>query len=113
MSALLMMLSPFAPHMVEEMWELLGFAAERGMACRQPWPAYDESKTIEAEVTLAVQVGGKLKGTVSVPVDSDDQTCVDAALALDKVAKMLETMTVVKTIVVKNKLVNVVMKPKA
>ena len=113
MSALLLMLSPFAPHMVEEMWELLGFAAERGMACRQPWPAYDESKTIEAEVTLAVQVGGKLKGTVSVPVDSDDQTCVDAALALDKVAKMLETMTVVKTIVVKNKLVNVVMKPKA
>ena len=64
-------------------------------------------------VGLPVQVGGKLKGTVTVPLDSDDQTCVDAALALDKVAKMLETMQVVKTIVVKNKLVNVVMKPKA
>ena len=112
--ALLLMLSPFAPHMVEELWETMGYAAETGaMACQQAWPAYDESKTVEAEVTLAVQVGGKLKGTVTVPLDSDDQTCVDAALALDKVAKMLETMQVVKTIVVKNKLVNVVMKPKA
>ena len=112
--ALLLMLSPFAPHMVEELWETMGYAAETGaMACQQAWPAYDESKTVEAEVTLAVQVGGKLKGTVTVPLNSDDQTCVDAALALDKVAKMLETMQVVKTIVVKNKLVNVVMKPKA
>ena len=112
--ALLLRLSPFAPPMVEELWETLGYAAETGaMACQQSWPVYDESKTVEAEVTLAVQVGGKLKGTVTVPLDSDDQTCVDAALALDKVAKMLETMQVVKTIVVKNKLVNVVMKPKA
>ena len=113
-AALLLMLSPFAPHMVEELWETMGYAGERGgMACLQPWPTYDESKTIEAEVTLAVQVGGKLKGTVVVPMDSDEQTCIDAALALDKVAKMLETMQVVKTIVVKNKLVNVVLKPKA
>ena len=112
--ALLLLLSPFAPHMVEELWETMGYAAETGaMACQQSWPVYDESKTVEAEVTPAVQVGGKLKGTVTVPLDSDDQTCVDAALALDKVAKMLETMQVVKTIVVKNKLVNVVMKPKA
>ena len=111
--ALLLMLSPFAPHMVEELWASMGYAAETGaMACQQSWPAYDESKTVEAEVTLAVQVGGKLKGTVTVPLNSDDQTCVDAALALDKVAKLLETMQVVKTIVVKNKLVNVVMKPK-
>ena len=112
--ALLLLLSPFAPHMVEELWESLGYAAQAGgMACQQPWPAYDEAKTVEAQVTLAVQVGGKLKGTVTVPVDSDDQTCVEAALALDKVQKMLDTMQVVKTIVVKNKLVNVVMKPRA
>jgi len=110
---LLVMLSPFAPHMVEELWETLGYAGKTGkMACQQSWPAYDESKTAAATVTLAVQVGGKLKGTVEVPADSDDQTCVDAALGLDKVAKLLETMTVVKTIVVKNKLVNVVMKPR-
>ena len=111
--ALLLMLSPFAPHLVEELWESLGYNAEAGgMACAQPWPSYDEGKTVEAQVTLAVQVGGKLKGTVAVPVDSNDQTCVDAALALDKVQKLLDTMQVVKTIVVKNKLVNLVMKPK-
>ncbi len=112
--ALLLMLSPFAPHMVEELWETMGYAqAAGGMACTQTWPAYDESKTIDAVVEMAVQVGGKLKGTIQVPVDSDDKTCVDAALALDKMVKLLETMDVVKTIVVKNKLVNVVLKPKA
>ena len=112
--ALLLMLSPFAPHMVEELWETMGYAqASGGMACEQTWPAYDESKTIDAVVEMAVQVGGKLKGTIQVRVDSDDKTCVDAALALDKMVKLLETMDVVKTIVVKNKLVNVVLKPKA
>ena len=61
-AALLLMLSPFAPHMVEELWETLGFAAEKGgMACAQPWPAYDASKTMDAEVNMAVQVCGKLR----------------------------------------------------
>ena len=112
--SLLLMLSPFAPHMVEELWETMGYAkASGGMACQQSWPRYDQSKTIDAEVEMAVQVGGKLKGTIKVPLDSADQTCVDAALALDKMEKLLETMQVVKTIVVKNKLVNVFLKPKS
>ena len=65
-AALLLMLSPFAPHMVEELWETLGFAAEKGgMACAQPWPAYDASKTMDAEVNMAVQVCGKLRGTIT------------------------------------------------
>ena len=62
---------------------------------------------------MKLSARNQLKGTITVPVDSDDQTCVEAALALDKVQKMLDTMQVVKTIVVKNKLVNVVMKPRA
>jgi len=110
MKALLLMLSPFAPHISEELWETLGFS---GMACRQSWPAYDESKTIAAEVTIAVQVGGKLKGTVQAPMDSDEKTMVDAACSLDKVAKLLETMEIVKSIAVKNKLVNLILKPRA
>lgn len=111
---LLLLLSPFAPHMVEELWETVGYAREAGdMACRQAWPVYDPAKTVDAVVEMAVQVGGKLKGTIKVPMDSPDQTCVDAALALDKVAKLLEEMQVVKTIVVRNKLVNLVLKPKA
>ena len=111
MRTLLLMLSPFAPHMAEELWEQLGFN-EAGMVCQQAWPTYDESKTVASEVTLAVQVGGKLKATIQVPTDSDEQTVVAAALADPKVAKLAEGMDIVKTILVKNKLVNLIFKPK-
>ena len=109
---LLLMLSPFAPHMVEEMWELLGFAAKHGkMAMQMNWPVYDESKTVDANVEMAVQVNGKLKGTVIVPVDSEQETVVAAAMDVEKVKKSTEGMSIVKTILVKNKLVNLIVKP--
>ena len=112
LEALLKLLSPFAPHMVEEMWELMGCAAKYGKMCMQmPWPEYDESKTIDATAEMAVQVNGKLKGTVVVPTDSDEETVVSAAMELDKVKKSTEGMSVVKTILVKNKLVNLIVKP--
>ena len=114
MEQLLLLLSPFAPHMVEELWETMGYAAKRGgMACRQPWPKYDESKTVESVVTVAVQVGGKMKTTIQVPLDSDEETVVKAAMADNKVAKLAEGMELVKTILVKNKLVNLIFRPKA
>jgi len=112
LKALLLMLSPFAPHMVEEMWEQLGFAKATGkMAMQNPWPQYDESKTVAATVEMAVQVKGKLRGTVVVPTDSDEETVVAAAKANEKVARALEGMQIVKTILVKNKLVNLIVKP--
>ena len=112
LEALLKMLSPFAPHMVEEMWELMGFAAKYGKMCMQmDWPVFDESKTIDATAEMAVQVNGKLKGTVIVPTDSDEQTVVAAAMELEKVKKSTEGMSVVKTVLVKNKLVNLIIKP--
>ena len=112
LETLLKLLSPFAPHMVEEMWELMGYAQKYGKMCMQmPWPGYDESKTIDATAEMAVQVNGKLKGTVVVPTDSDEQTVVAAAMALEKVKKSTDGMTVVKTILVKNKLVNLIVKP--
>ncbi len=112
LEALLKLLSPFAPHMVEEMWELMGYAAKYGKMCMQmPWPDYDESKTIDATAEMAVQVNGKLKGTVVVPTDSEEAAVVAAAMALDKVKKATENMSVVKTILVKNKLVNLIVKP--
>jgi len=108
------MLSPFAPHMVEELWETLGFAAKTGkMACEQAWPVYDESKTVASSVTIAVQVSGKLRGTVDVPVDSGHETIEAAAKAEPKVAKFLDGMDVIKVIHVPNKLVNFICKPKA
>ena len=112
LEALLKLLSPFAPHMVEEMWELMGYAAKYGKMCMQmPWPDYEESKTIDATAEMAVQVNGKLKGTVVVPTDSEEAAVVAAAMALDKVKKATEDMSVVKTILVKNKLVNLIVKP--
>ena len=111
--ALLLMLSPFAPHMVEELWEQKGFAAkyEGKMAMQCAWPVYDESKTVASSVEMAVQVGGKFKGTIIVPVDSDQDTVVEAAKASEKVAKAIAGMQIVKVIHVKNKLVNLIVKP--
>ena len=113
LEALLLMLSPFAPHMVEELWEQKGFAAEHEgkMAMQCDWPVYDESKTVASSVEMAVQVGGKLKGTITVPVDSDQDTVVEAAKANEKVAKALAGMQIIKVIHVKNKLVNLIVKP--
>ena len=108
---LLLLLSPFAPHMVEEMWENMGFAAKYGkMACQMEWPEHDESKTVDAKVVMAVQVQGKLKGTIEVPTDSDEATVVAAAMAMEKVQRLAEGKQLVKTILVPNKLVNLIFK---
>ena len=109
---LLLMLSPFAPHMVEELWEQIGCAAEYGkMAMQMPWPEYDESKTVAAHTEMAVQVNGKLKGTVTVAMDSEQDAVVEAARQVEKIAKALDGMQIVKVIFVKNKLINLIVKP--
>jgi leucyl-tRNA synthetase len=106
--ALLQMVSPFAPHIAEELWELQGF---EGMACLSVWPEYDEAKTVDSEKEIAVQVNGKLKSTVVIPMDADDETVIGIATADEKIARLMEGMALVKTIVVKNKLVNLILKP--
>ena len=113
MKALLVMLSPFAPHIAEELWEMLGFASELGFACQQSWPEYDESKTVASEITLAVQVGGKLRGSITVPADADNDAIVAAALADEKVRRFTDGMTLVKSIVVPGRLVNLIVKPQS
>ena len=109
---LMLMLSPFAPHMVEEMWELTGFAAKNGkMAMQMPWPKYDEAKTQDATRQMAVQVNGKLRSTITVAADADDEHIIATACADEKIKRQMEGMQLVKTIVVKNKLVNLILKP--
>ena len=109
---LLQLLSPFAPHMVEELWELSGFAGKTGkMAMQTDWPKYDESKMTEREKEIAVQVSGKLRATVVIPLDADDETVLGIVYKNEKIAKFMEGMEVVKTIIVKNKLVNLILKP--
>ncbi|MBE6932791.1 MAG: leucine--tRNA ligase [Ruminococcaceae bacterium] len=108
---LLKLLSPFTPHITEEMWELMGFAAEAGkMVSQCDWPEWDEAKTIDATVEMAVQVCGKLRATIKVPVDSDQDTVVAAAMELKKIANMAEGKTLFKVIHIKNKLVNLILK---
>ena len=105
---LLQLLSPFAPHIAEELWEIQGF---EGLACESVWPVYDESKMVDKEKTIAVQINGKLRSTVVVPADCDQQTILDAALADRKIAGYVAGMEIVKTIVVPNKLLNLILKP--
>ena len=113
MGILLRLLNPFAPHITEELWEQLGFAAETGrMCCQAEWPVYDASKTVASSVEMAIQVNGKMKGTVTMPVDSDEEAVKAAALAVDKVQKATEGMQIVKTILVKNRLINLIVKPR-
>ena len=109
---LVLLLSPFTPHIAEEIWELEGFAEKYGkMAMQMPWPAYDESKTVDASKEIAVQVNGKLRSTVVVPADADDETMVEAAKADEKIQKYMQGMQIVKTIAVKGRLVNLILKP--
>ena len=113
MGILLRLLNPFAPHITEELWEQLGFAAKTGkMCCQAEWPVYDASKTVASSVEMAIQVNGKMKGTVTVAVDSDEETVKAAALSVDKVQKATEGMQIVKTILVKNRLINLIVKPR-
>ena len=108
---LILLLSPFAPHITEEMWELMGYAEKEGkMAMQMSWPEYDEAKTVDATREMAVQVNGKLKTTITVPSDSEDSVIIDAACADEKVKRLMEGKQLVKTIVVKNKLVNLIIK---
>jgi len=101
------LLAPFAPHLCEEIWESIGGA---GFVSLAAWPAWDESKTVDATVEYAVQVLGKLRGTVMVNADDDKETVLAKAKAAEKVAPFLEGKQIVKEIFVPNKLVNLVVR---
>ena len=103
----LALLNPFAPHITEELWQQMG---ETGLLSVAPWPQYDESKTVESTVEMAVQVNGKLKGTIKLAADADKQAAIDAALAEEKVQHAIEGKQIVKQIVVPGKIVNIVVK---
>ena len=106
---LLQLLSPFAPHICEELWQIQGF---EGLASEAEWPEHDEAKMADTEKTIAVQVNGKLRSTVVVPADSSVEVVSAAALADKKIAGYVEGMEIVKTINVPNKLINFILKPK-
>ena len=107
MERFVLLLSPFAPHIAEELWQLLGH--DKTLAY-EPWPTYDDALTKDAEVEIPVQILGKLRGKVVVPAGSDQATLIAAARAEPRIAELLSGKEVIKTIVVPGKLVNFVVK---
>ncbi len=103
------MLSCITPHAGEEIWQILG---HQDTIAFEPWPTYDEDKCRDAQVTIAVQINGKMRGTVVMEADLDNDAVVANAVADEKIARSLEKQggQIVKTIVVKNKLVNLIVK---
>lgn len=105
---IIIMLSPFTPHFCDELWELLG---ENSYLFNQAWPTYDEKFLAADEVTIAVQVNGKIRGSFEIGKDSAKEIVEKAALNIPNVQKHLEKTDIVKIIVVPNKIVNIVVKP--
>jgi leucyl-tRNA synthetase len=105
--ALLTLLHPLAPHITEELWEKIG---HKEPLAKQPWPRYDENFLKDSSVEYAVQVNGKVRATFQHRADAPQQEAIGAAMSLDKVKAAIEGKTVVKTIVVPNRLVNIVVK---
>ena len=102
---LVQLVAPFAPHLAEEAWERLG---HRELVCREPWPQYDPALTIDATVTVAIQVSGKTRGTVVVPRGAEEARVRTEAERVSSVARAMEGKTIVKTVFVRDRLLNLV-----
>ncbi len=101
------LLCPIAPHICEELWEEVG---GEGFCSMAAWPEYDEAKTVDSTVEVAVQVNGKLRSTVMLPLNCDKDAALDIAKNDEKVKAAIEGKSVVKEIVIPNKIVNIVVK---
>ncbi len=100
-------LSPFAPHICEEIWESLG---EKGLCSLAKWPEWDEAKTVDATIEVPVQISGKMRFTIAIPADSDKEAAIAAAKADERMAQYLDGKTIVKEICVPGKIINIVVK---
>ena len=107
LKTLTLLFNPFAPHMTEELWEVMNFG---GTVTDQKWPAFDESKCVENEVEIAVQVNGKIKARIHVPADIEQADALAKAKSDEKVAAEIAGKTIVKELYVKGRLVNIVVK---
>ena len=105
-TVLLTLLYPFAPHITEELNEVIG----NSPICKSSWPKYDETKTIDETKEIAVQVNGKVRGTITIHVDDSEDIIKEKALNEDNVKKHIEGKNIVKVIVIKGKIVNIVVK---
>lgn len=105
LKTLTVLLNPFAPHITEEMWELMQFG---GMVNEAQWPVYDEAKTVENSVEIVLQIMGKVRSRITIPVDMPKEKVLALAKADEKIAAAIEGKTIKKEIYVPGKLVNIV-----
>lgn len=103
------LLNPFAPHVTEEVYEACKLG--NGILAEAEWPEYDESKCVDESVEIVVQVNGKIKAKLNIPVDADKDAVLDLAKNDENVKKSIDGMKIIKEIVVPKKLVNLVVKP--
>jgi leucyl-tRNA synthetase len=108
LSIFIRLLCPFAPHLCEEMWEQL---SEEGLCSTAKWPDYDESKCVDDEIEIAVQVNGRVRDRFTVPADIEAADAIARAKELDKVREFTDGMAFIKELYVPGKLVNLVVKP--
>ncbi|HEY9715243.1 MAG TPA: class I tRNA ligase family protein, partial [Chroococcales cyanobacterium] len=99
--------APFAPFIAEELWQQLGHSTS---VHRDTWPKYNETYLVSETMTIAVQVNGKLRGTVDLPADSAEESVIEAAKANEKIKAHVEGKDIVKTIYVPGKILNIVVK---
>ncbi|MDE7028936.1 MAG: leucine--tRNA ligase, partial [Lachnospiraceae bacterium] len=106
-ATLILLLNPVAPHMTEELWEMY---FDGGRAYQQKWPEYDEAKTVESTVEIAVQINGKVKATLMVGLDEDEASVKEKAHAIPVIAELTSGKNIVKEIYVKGRILNIVAK---
>ena len=107
LKTLVILIAPFAPHIAEELWEMLG---EQGSVCDAQWPKWDEQYLVESQVKLGIAFNGKNRFEMEFAADADNQTIQDAVLADERSKKYLEGFQVAKVIIVPKRMVNIVLK---
>lgn len=106
MKSFLKLLAPFAPHITEELWAVLGEESSIHLA---PWPTFDESKTVDAEVTITIQINGKVRGSLVVSRDESEEDIKEKAFALPQIVKYLEGQNIKKVVYIAGKIISVVL----
>ena len=107
LKTLVILIAPFAPHIAEELWEMMG---EKGSVCDSQWPKWDEQYLVESQVKLGIAFNGKARFEMQFAADADNKTIEEAVLADERSAKYLEGFQVAKVIIVPKRMVNIVLK---
>ncbi len=102
----LQILAPFAPHITEELWHELG---EKESIHLAPWPSFDPTKVVDTEITIGIQINGKLRGEITLPKDTPRETVEEKVLVVPKIEEYLRGNTIQKIIIVPNKIINIVL----